>query len=165
MKSREGVIIFVVKDGKVLLAKKTRVLGIGKWNGYGGGFDPELDQNINDCVVREFEEESGGGKIKHEHLEKVGFIHFHNGDNFEFKAHIFIISDIEGEVSDTEEMIDATWFEIDQIPPAEEFMSSDYLWIPRILSGEKIYGHVWYDDEFQLTNRGVEIQTVDSFDR
>ncbi len=163
MKSREGVIIFVIKDGKVLLAKKTRVLGIGLWNGYGGGFDSEKDKDFFDCAVREFGEESGGATLKREYLEKVGFIHFHNGDKFEFKAHIFISIDIKGEPQSSEEMSEPTWFPLDQLPPDEEFMDSDNHWIPRILAGEKIKGNVWYDGEFRLTERGVEITVVDSF--
>jgi 8-oxo-dGTP diphosphatase len=164
MKTREGVIIFVIKDNKVLLAKKTRVLGIGKWNGYGGGIDPETDKDLIDCAVREFSEESGGGILQREYLSKVGYLHFHNGDTFEFKAHIFIANEIDGEVSDTSEMIEATWFPVDQIPSSNEFMESDYLWIPKILAGEKIFGHVWYDGDFKLTDRGVEIEVVESFE-
>lgn len=163
MKTREGVIVFVIKDDKVLLAKKTRVLGIGKWNGYGGGFEPEEDKDLFDCSVREFGQESGGATISKEHLKKVGFIHFHNGDKFEFKAHIFIAHDINGEPRSSEEMSDPTWFPLEEIPPHEEFMDSDKHWIPRILAGEMIKGDVWYDGDFRLTERGVEITVVDSF--
>jgi ADP-ribose pyrophosphatase YjhB (NUDIX family) len=88
MKKVQGKIVFVVKENKVLLAKKTRVLGIGKWNGYGGGFDPEKDRNFLDCAVREFGEEAGGATIKHEDLEQIAHITFHNGNKFEFTAFI-----------------------------------------------------------------------------
>ena len=163
MKTREGVIVFVIKDDRVLLAKKTRVLGIGKWNGYGGGFEPEQDIDFHACAVREFGEECKGATIQRENLTKVGFIHFHNGDKFEFKAHVFIADDINGEPQSSEEMTEPTWFSLSEIPPSEDFMDSDKHWIPRILAGEMIKGNVWYDGEFRLTERGVEITVVDSF--
>jgi 8-oxo-dGTP pyrophosphatase MutT (NUDIX family) len=168
MKSMTGVIVFIIKEG-VLLAKKTRVLGVGKWNGYGGGFDNETDSDLVETAIREFWEESGHCLILPSWLEKVGYIHFHNGEKFEFKADIFIAHDvmIPGNKSvppDSEEMVEPTWFPLDAIPPGEEFMDGDRHWVPRILTGEKIKGHVWYNGDFELTEQGVEIETVDSFD-
>ena len=164
MKERTGTIVFVIKDGEVLLAKKTRVLGIGLWNGYGGGFDPELDKDLFDCAVREFGEESGGASIVKDCLEKVAYIEFHNGDKFIFKATVFIANKIVGVPTDSEEMIEPTWFPIEGLPSKDQFMDSDVHWIPLILKGEKIIADVWYDGNFILNERGVEIRKVDTFD-
>ncbi|MEI6042675.1 MAG: NUDIX domain-containing protein [bacterium] len=164
MKERTGTIVFVIKDGMVLLAKKTRVLGIGLWNGYGGGFDSETDQDLADCAVREFGEESGGASICKSDVEKVAYIEFHNGDSFLFKAHVFIVNNIIDIPTDSGEMIEPTWFSVDELPPKEQFMDSDMHWIPRILKGEKLIADVWYDGNFNLTERGVEIKKVDVLD-
>ncbi len=163
MKKLQGTIVFVVKDGKVLLARKKLVLGIGKWNGYGGKLDIEIDKDFLHCAVREFGEESGGATIKRGDLEQVALVTFHNGDKFEFTCYIYIASDLKGFPTETDEMGEPTWFPIDRIPPKEDFMESDYFWIPRVLSGEKLLGDIWYDGEFHLTKRGVELQTVDHF--
>jgi len=96
-------------------------------------------------------------------LEQVALVTFHNGDKFEFTCYIYIASDLKGFPTETDEMGEPTWFPIDRIPPKEDFMESDYFWIPRVLSGEKLLGDIWYDGEFHLTKRGVELQTVDHF--
>ena len=43
-------------------------------------------------------------------------------------------------------------------------MEADKHWVPKVLAGEMIKGDAWYDGEFQLTNRGVEIETVKGFE-
>eukprot|EP00392_Amoebophrya_sp_AT5.2_P013465 g13589.t1 len=43
----------------VLLGYKKRGFGQGKWNGFGGKFDPETDSSFRDCARRELLEESG----------------------------------------------------------------------------------------------------------
>lgn len=149
MKIITGTIVFVTKNEKVLLAKKARVLGIGKWNGYGGSLEPQ-DSTLKDCAVREFNEESNGASIKKEFLTKVGEIIFHHGEKLEFTAHIYIADDIVGEPKTSGEMVDPTWFPIDNIPSSDEFMESDKFWIHRILRGDKIKGEVWYDNDFKL---------------
>jgi len=163
MKRFSGAIVFVIKDEKVLLAKKTRVLGVGKWNGYGGNFDPKLDRDFKDCAVREFTEESGGATIDRDDLEQVCDITFHNGDKFEFRVEVYLAHKITGEPRDSVEMVEPTWFLRVKLPPAEEFMESDPYWISRILAGDKLYGHVWRDEEFRLTARAIELEVVDHF--
>jgi len=161
MKIKTGTVIFVIKNGKILLAKKTRVLGIGKWNGYGGGFDPKVDKTQEDCAVREFQEESNGAKIKKEFLDKVAVITFHNGNVLEFTVHFYIANNIIGMPKTSDEMNDPTWFPLDKLPDWDQFMESDKIWMPRILEGEKIKGDVWNRDDFSLIAHNIN--TVESF--
>ena len=155
MKIKTGTVIFVIKNGKILLAKKTRVLGIGKWNGYGGAFDSAVDKTQEDCAIREFEEESNGAKIKKDFLEKVAIITFNNGDKLEFTVHFYIANNIIGKPTSSLEMSDPTWFPLDSLPDWNDFMESDRFWMPRILNGEKVKGEVWNDDNFKLIAHAV----------
>ncbi|MBI4136155.1 MAG: NUDIX domain-containing protein [Candidatus Vogelbacteria bacterium] len=48
---KEATLVFLVRAGKVLLARKTRHIGEGRWNGYGGGIDS--GENLIQCAIRE----------------------------------------------------------------------------------------------------------------
>jgi len=161
MKIKTGTVIFVIKDQKILLAKKTRVLGIGKWNGYGGGFDSKVDKTQEDCAIREFMEESNGAKIKKEFLDKVAIITFNNGDKLQFTVHFYIANDIVGIPKNSTEMADPTWFPLNKLPDWDDFMESDRIWLPLILKGEKVKGEVWNDDSSKLVAH--EINKTESF--
>jgi 8-oxo-dGTP diphosphatase len=48
---------FLVREGKVLLAKKANKIGKNCWNGYGGGVDGK--ETPEESAVRELREEAG----------------------------------------------------------------------------------------------------------
>ena len=52
-----ATLLFLVKDGQVLLIRKKRGLGAGKINGPGGKIDP--GETPEQCAVRETQEELG----------------------------------------------------------------------------------------------------------
>ena len=56
----DAVLVFFVKDGKVLLPTKMKKIGKGKLNGYGGGI--EKDETPITAAIREVEEETKGEK-------------------------------------------------------------------------------------------------------
>ena len=160
MKIISGTIVFVVKDGKVLLAKKTRVLGIGKWNGYGGARLQNKDskqwlETTRQCAVREFKEESGGAEIKEEFLKKMGCIIFHNIGKFRFLATVYIANDIIGEPSDSDEMVNPTSFPLNGLPSADKFMEGDVHWLPDLVNGEQLSGCIEYDIDFHLKKHEI----------
>ncbi len=63
--SREGIVIqkatviLLVREGEILLARKLKKIGAGKWNGYGGKPEPG-DATLEETAVREMKEEGGG---------------------------------------------------------------------------------------------------------
>jgi len=71
-------------DGRVLLGRKTRKIGAGKWNGLGGRAE-EFDASIEATARREVQEETGGvpdeegrlvGGIEVGELSDLGWVDF-----------------------------------------------------------------------------------------
>src|SRR5687768_6008393 len=114
----EATVCFLRKDGKVLLAKKTRGIGAGSWNGYGGRI--EAGESPEQTAVRELREETqedpasyGGVIAQQEDLEKIAVVDFHNsktdGSTFVCRVHFYFVEKWEGEPEVTEEMVEPTW--------------------------------------------------------
>lgn len=159
----EATLCFLCRGDEVLLARKTRNIGAGCFNAYGGG--PEEGETIEEAAVRELFQES---KIKAapQDLEKIAIVYFHNtktdGVTFVCKVHVYILRKWEGEPEPTMEMIDPTWFKVVELP-FEEMMLADPDWIPIALGGEKIIADAYYGP-FQKELLGMTtIQRVDSF--
>ena len=152
---------FLVKDNNVLLAIKTKKIGQGCWNGYGGGIEQESSE---ESILRELAEEAKIEVAKHS-LEKVAVIDFHNtktdGTTFTCKVHVYLVYEWVGEVQPTDEMAIPTWFEKTRLP-LENMMLADKVWLPVVLAGKKIIAQASYGP-FQRTLLGeVEITHVDS---
>jgi len=141
----EATLGFLIKDNKFWLAIKTRNIGQGLWNGYGGGMEPE-DKNIIDCLKREVKAECEV-EISEKTIEKVAIIDFHNtksdGEIFVCKVHVFLIKDWEGEPKESEEMANPTNFEINNLP-LENMMPADKEWLPLVLEGKKLIAEYYY---------------------
>lgn len=154
-----------VKDRKVLLGFKTRKIGAGCWNGYGGGI--ENGESIIDCAIRELEEESGL-KADSSNLEKVAIAEFHNeksdGTVFVSKVHFFLVKDWQGEPSLTLDgaMITPTFFDIDNLP-YDQMMPADREFFPLILNGKKVLVESYYSPFQKELKREVKITEVDDF--
>src|SRR3989344_638818 len=71
-----ATLVYPVRDSEVLLATKTRKIGAGCLNGWGGGVDQ--GESIRASAAREFFEETGGAKVNENELEKIGIVHFKN---------------------------------------------------------------------------------------
>ncbi|HEU0085884.1 MAG TPA: NUDIX domain-containing protein [Candidatus Paceibacterota bacterium] len=131
-------VCLLVKDDHVLLAKKTRKIGAGCWNGYGGGI--EEGETPLEGAIRELEEESG--IVAHrDYCEEMAVVDFHNtksdGETFICRVHFFLVKDWEGEPVETDEMIAPTFFHKDKLPLGE-MMPADREFLPLILAGKKI---------------------------
>ncbi|HAQ02439.1 TPA: hypothetical protein DEP30_01980 [Candidatus Nomurabacteria bacterium] len=152
-----------VKEGKVLLGMKTRKIGMGCWNGYGGGV--EDGETILESAIRELEEESGL-KAKIENLEKVAIVDFHNeksdGSMFVSRVHFFLVKDWKGEPKETEDgaMITPTFFNFTDLP-YDKMMPADREFFPYILSGKKVLVESHYTPFQKELKREVKIQEVE----
>lgn len=159
----KATVCLPIKDGRVLLGMKTRKIGMGCWNGYGGGI--EDGENVLECAVRELEEESGL-KTQQKDLEKVAIVDFHNeksdGSMFISRVHFFLLKDWEGEPRETEDgaMITPTFFDYDNLP-YDKMMPADREFFPFILSGKKVLVESHYTPFQKELKREVKIQEVD----
>ena len=157
---KEATLCLLIKNEKITLAKKKRKIGVDQLNGYGGKVEP--GQTIEEAAVEEtFDESKGfdGSKgviIKESDLEKVAICSFYNSNEHpDFKVHVFIVREWEGEPGETEEMGPPQEFNLDNIP-YDEMMDADRLWMSLVLSGKKIKANIHYDangevEEFSYT--------------
>ncbi|MFA6076907.1 MAG: NUDIX domain-containing protein [Candidatus Paceibacterota bacterium] len=160
----EATLGFLVRDGKVWLAIKTRNIGRDHWNGYGGGVEPE-DKNLIECLKRETQEECKV-EIKGETAEKVAVIDFHNtksdGEIFVCKVHIFLVKDWEGVPQESEEMATPTNFKIDNLP-FEQMMPADKEWLPLVLEGKKLIAEYYYGPFQKELIKERKIEQIEKF--
>ena len=146
-----ATLVYPVRDSEVLLATKTRKIGAGCLNGWGGGVDQ--GESIRASAAREFFEETGGAKVNENELEKIGIVHFknHKSDGVVFVCivHVYSTKKWTADIISTDEMKNPRWYLISQITQ-EKLMPADPFWLPRMLTGEK--GIAWAEyDPFQTT--------------
>jgi len=158
-----ATVVFPMRGDNVLLAKKTRKIGAGCWNGYGGG--PNEGESLLDAAVRELHEESGL-LANPADLKKIAIMDFHNtksdGSAFVARVHFYTISIFQGEPTETPEMAEPTWFSVQGLP-LSEMMPADRVFLPVALNGGKIIGSAHYGP-FQKTLLGqVTIEVVEEF--
>ena len=160
-----GTLIFPVRDGEVLLAEKTRKIGKGFLNGYGGGVEP--GESARACAVREFGEETGGAQIVEQDLRKVGIVHFKNnksdGSIFVATIHVYTVSSWTGDIVSTEEMIHPQWYPITTIAE-QKLLPADRFWLPRMLQGEKAVAWAEYTPYQEALVGEVRFEPTDSME-
>lgn len=138
-----ATLLFVVRDGEMLLIRKKRGLGAGKINGPGGRI--EEGETPRDGAVREVEEEL----VTTPHgLEAAGELLFQFVDGYSIHVHVFRASDCDREPSETDEA-KPMWCATDAIP-FDEMWEDDRIWIPRLLAGEFFYGRFLFDEDRML---------------
>lgn len=160
-----AVLVFPKKGEEVLLAIKGKKIGVGCWNGYGGGIEP--DEEMIQAAIRELFEESGGVVAKAEDLERVAVVDFYNtksdGSSFICKVHVFLLSKWEGEFAETEEMLRPTWFPISSLP-FEHMMLADPPWVRAVMGGKKIIAEAYYGPFQKTLLKSVIVKEVANLD-
>jgi 8-oxo-dGTP pyrophosphatase MutT (NUDIX family) len=166
-----ATVCLLVKDNQVLLGLKTKKIGAGCRNGYGGGI--EKDETIKESAIRELEEETGKkiGNIfitaKQEDLEKMAIVDFENtksdGSSFVCRVHFFLVKEWSGEAVDTDEMTDHKFFEINNLPLGN-MMPADGELFPLIFNGKKIIARAKYGPYQKKLLEQLLIAEVSSFD-
>lgn len=141
MINKKVLTLTVIHDGKrILLGMKKRGYAAGRWNGFGGKLNP--GETIEEGMLRELSEESGLVATKH---EKIGVLTFENDEeDYISEVHLYQIHEYDGELVETEEMR-PEWFEFEKIP-YEEMWPDDIIWLPLVLSGNKVAGNIYFKD-------------------
>jgi 8-oxo-dGTP pyrophosphatase MutT (NUDIX family) len=91
-----ATLLFVVRDGHILLIRKKRGLGAGKINGPGGRI--ELGETSLEAAVRETREELGIVPVS---PELRGELHFQFVDGYSLHCSVFVAGDFIGEPVET----------------------------------------------------------------
>ena len=144
-----ATLVFVVKDGRILLIRKKRGLGAGKVNGPGGRL--EAGETPLDAAVREVQEEL---RVTPVGLTKRGELRFQFVDGYSIHVHVFQAEDCEGTPEETDEAI-PLWTDVDAIP-YDEMWADDQIWLPWMLQGKSFDGRFIFDDDAMLDYR-VEV--------
>ena len=140
---QHATLLFVVRNGAVLLIEKKRGIGAGKVNGPGGKVD-DGEQPLA-AAVREVEEELG---VTPTDVEKVGEVLFETTGELSMRIHVFRASDCKGEARETDEAI-PLWTPVDQIP-YERMWPDDAEWYPLMLDRTPFEVRTLFDDDRML---------------
>ena len=140
-----ATLLFVVRDGRILLMRKKRGLGAGKINGPGGKLDPGETPLV--CAVRETSEEL---RVTPTGVEQVGELAFQFTDGLSILGYVFAARDCEGEPEETAEAA-PLWTPVDAIP-YDEMWADDRIWMPWLLEGRKFRGRMIFDDDTLLAH-------------
>lgn len=155
-----ATLVFPIKNGKVLLAKKGGKIGAGCWNGYGGGV--EENETLEECALRELEQESRlKGALSN--LHKIAIADFHNtkkdGTTFVCRVHCYTLNEPVGIPQETEEMLNPSWHYLNDLP-FEQMMPADRYWLPRALIADQIYVVAHYGPHQKELLKDVEIRPL-----
>jgi 8-oxo-dGTP diphosphatase len=163
----EATIVLLVRENggilEVLLAKKTRHVGVGKWNGAGGKIKP--GETHREGAARETGEELGV-IVNPANLRHVAVIDFHNtmsdGTIVICRVWVYLLYQWEGESHETEDggLIDPTWFPRNHLPAPDTMMPGDPRWFPCVLAGGKIYCTIPYGPGQESLNGPVVIRSI-----
>ena len=145
-------LIFLRKEGRILLAMKKRGFGSNRFNGIGGKIDP--GETIEQALIRETEEEI---EVTPSHYWKVARHDFlqENGENpWRMIVHVYLCDEWVGEPTETEEMA-PEWFNEADIPYSNMW-ADDEFWLPQVLRGEKNEGVFHFDETDTLLSYDVK---------
>jgi 8-oxo-dGTP diphosphatase len=144
-----ATLVFVVRDGRILLIRKKRGLGAGKINGPGGRCEP--GEAPETCAVREVQEELG---VTPSGLRLCGENRFQFLDGYSIHVYVYVADDCTGEPIETDEAI-PHWVDLDAIP-YDEMWQDDPLWLPLVLDGRRFDGRFIFDGDVMLDYVVVE---------
>jgi 8-oxo-dGTP diphosphatase len=135
-----ATLLFVIRQGEVLLIRKKRGLGAGKINAPGGRLDP--DETAAQAAVREVQEEV---LITPTGVRFAGRHRFQFVDGYSLDVSVFVADGFVGTPGETDEAV-PLWFPVDAIP-FDEMWADDVLWVPLMLRGVPFDGRWIFDGE------------------
>jgi len=145
----QTTICYVVNNrGKVLLQKKRRGFGQGKWNGPGGKLDP--GETMDECAVREVREETGVWARNLTEMAYLEFVFPSGQENSNNCSYVYVCRDWEGEPEDKGEG-ELKWFKTSALP-LDLMWDDDRYWLPQVLLGEYISKRFYFDRYGKVAN-------------
>ena len=135
-----ATLLFVIRDGQVLLIEKKRGLGAGKINGPGGRV--EVGELPEQCAVREVEEEL---RVTPTQVDHCGDLQFQFADGHSILCHVYRAADCVGEPRETDEAV-PRWTPLEQIP-YEQMWADDVYWVPLMLARQAFHGRFVFDGD------------------
>ena len=144
----KATLLFVLRDGQILLINKKTGLGAGKINGPGGRIEP--GETARDGAIREVQEELC---VTPTGVKEAGELYFQFVDGYALHGTVFTASGFEGELCETREAA-PIWTPLGRIP-YERMWADDALWLPLLLRGQPFTGFFIFDGDTMLDSRVV----------
>lgn len=145
----KATVVLPMRDDQVLMGKKTKKVGVGMWNGFGGKQEAE-DMSMEHTAVRELYEETGSGIVgEMGDLELCAVVDFDNGGHgVNFEVYFYILKKFTGEYRDTDEMIDISWHDKNNID-YDNMLPADRQLFEKIFAGEKFSAKVTFSQDMK----------------
>lgn len=140
---QHATLMFVVRDGQILLIHKKRGLGAGKVNGPGGRLDP--GETPLECAIRETEEELCTTPIA---SCQLGVLRFQFVDGLSIHGYVFRASTCTHDPQETDEAV-PLWTPANEIP-FDRMWQDDRYWLPHLLAGIPFEGNFIFDGDRML---------------
>jgi len=135
-----ATLVFVIRDGKILLIDKKTGLGKGKVNGPGGKV--EKGEQPEACAIRECQEEMS---ITVSDLQYCGQHSFQFVDGYSIHVWVYKTEKFDGIPTESAEA-KPLWVSLDEIP-YEQMWEDDRIWLPMLLRGERFQGRWIFDGD------------------
>lgn len=135
-----ATLMFIVKDGQMLLIEKKRGHGAGKINGPGGKIDE--GESALAAAIRETQEEL---LITPLAPRKLGELHFAMSDYPSILCHVYLAEDYEGTPTETEEAI-PVWYTLDSLP-YQRMWEDDRYWLPLLVEKRSFLGRFVFEGD------------------
>jgi len=138
-----ATLVFVIREGQILLINKKTGLGKGKVNGPGGKV--EKGESPEACAIRECQEELG---ITVSNLKYSGQHRFQFVDGYSILVWVYRTDEFEGIPTETVEAA-PLWVSLDDIP-YDQMWEDDRIWLPMLLRGELFQGRWIFNGDKML---------------
>ena len=138
-----ATLLFVLRDGQILLIHKKRGLGAGKLNGPGGRL--EKDETPLAAAIRETQEEIC---VTPTGIQAAGELLFQFVDGFSIHGYVFTATGYTGKPQETDEAI-PTWVAAAALP-YHRMWADDRVWMPLLLLGKKFNARFLFDGDQML---------------
>lgn len=135
-----ATLMFIIKDGRILLIEKKRGLGAGKINGPGGKIDP--GETPLQAIIRETQEEL---LITPVLPRKLGELWFSMSDCPDIFCHVYRSDDFTGTPTETDEAV-PVWTTLEKIP-YHRMWEDDRHWLPLLIDETTFLGRFVFEGE------------------
>jgi 8-oxo-dGTP diphosphatase len=144
--TERATLLFILRDGMILLIHKKTGLGAGKINGPGGRIEP--GETARQGAIREVREELC---VTPTGVREAGELSFQFMDGYGLHGTVFTATGFTGEPAETREAA-PIWTPVDRIP-YERMWADDVMWLPLLLRGIGFRGYFIFDHDLMLDSR------------